>query len=745
MNRRLMITLFLTALTLNSLFVFASRLIGAMSEPGANVQLLTSSIAICGAACAAVQFLRRRFDRERMPVYIAGALVTAAMVLVFFSLLSLLPFSLPVRSVILAVGLWVGCIVFAGTAGLVFGTALLAFGNEIPRLMILILCGAGAGGMLALGGTETLGPAASFWAASIPPWIAAIVMVGSKADKKKLFLASIPAIIVAAACIAHLFYPFFQTPAVKGQPVLGEIWSAPVHLAAIPGLPGTNLSHIAIDGNNLERGFPGKKDIQEFDKLSDLLFLLSEFPETLAIGPSAIIGVNRIARKSKSVTWVDPLGLSGMLSSKSFFPFPQIRKVVQLNKPVLSIRENPRTWLSTNSKAFDVIYAPLFDLHLSETAGPFGLWGDISTTLESWHLCFESLDKSGVFAVATYSSPPEYLFKAAIMARRIMAQYQVANPDTHIFCSTNGTASILLLKKEPISIHEASRLLDFAKANKLQVLYSPYHTAESDILAQISTSSYSDRIGKMFGISTPTDSHPFFFVTSESKEITSNPDQQLVRRGLFTYRKAAAFSGLWFLLVLLVPMFGIRSHRMALDAHLRPTGFFVALSLGIPFLLLIIMHQLRISLSIPGLNQTWILPITIVAAGIGAAVSSKFNSDGRPLSMRIFLTLFLGWTLFVIIVGPIILARSTGFAQASSAIALLFVFGLFAGFTFALALRRLVRPQRNTAPWMFGIAMAAFALGVTCSGYLAAVSGFSIVTWFGLGFIFCSIWLYWDL
>ena len=745
MNRRFMITLFLAALVTNALLILASRLIGAMSDPGSAVQLLTTSIAICGASCAVAQFLKRRFNRDRMPVYFAGALGGAAMVSIFFVLLSLLPFSLPIRAVILAVGIWTGCILFSATIGLIFGTSLYAFGKEVPKLLLLFFGGAGAGGLLALGGVAVFGLSPSFMAASILSWVAAIVMVGSTSDTKKLILASLPVVIIAATCIAHLFYPFLQTPAVKGQPVFAEKWIAPAHLAATAGMSGTNRAHVAIEGNSLDRGFSGEKDFRRFDTLCDLPFLLVEFPETLSIGPSALIGASRVARKSKGMVWVDPLDIYNRLHSKSFSSISQVAKRFELTKPVIMVRENPRAWLSANIETFDLIYAPLFDLHISDTAGPFGLWGNILTTLENWHLCFDTLDKSGVLAVATYNSPATYMHKAAIMARKVMAQFQVANPDTHLFCASNGNASILLVKKEPISIHEVSRLLDFAKANELTVLYSPYHEAESDILAQIATAPYSERIGKMFGVPAPTDSRPFFFVTSVSDNATVDADQKLVRRGLFTYRKGAAFSGLWFLLIVLVPLFGIRSHRMALDAHIRPAGFFIALTLSIAFLLPALLHQLRISLGVPGFIQTWALPITLLAAGVGTIVSEKFKSDGRPLSMRIFLTLFLGWSLFSIVVGPIILARSRGFAQASSAAALLFVFGLFSGFTISLALRRLVRPQRNTAPWMFGIVLAAFALGATCAGYLAAISGFSVIWWFGLGFLFCSIWLYWDI
>lgn len=726
MGHRIQFALFFAACSFVMTVVTLPRLAGLrMGFPFALGLLVAVFVGLAGGSTA-VYLLRGRIKKLAPASFLVAGCTAAALAQILLSLMLMgfrfdSTFSLTQLPII---GL---TLVVSGVYGIVAGIALQHDAKRAGTLLGIVAAGAVAGWFFGMLTPALLGGVGSLAAASLPAFLCPLVITAGT-EKRRTWTFAIISALVAIALIVQVFVPFLRIRSLGADPIVAESWTAANHIALVGEQTAGPPQDIRINGADQGWRRLAKRQPAANEGALMLPFRILKKPSFLAVGTAAAPYLSGLVANGSKGRWLDPVGLAGRIAKGEITPPPGF---MTASSRLSILQVNPKAWLHENKKSsYRLVCLPLGNDTDARWIGPFFLLGDPLWTYPTVAACLNRLASGGLLMIPLPRERREGVLNTVVLCAVALRHRNVDEPAFHVFVAADQNAAVVLAKREPFTIDQASQLHDAATEANLEILYAPYRENPVGPILHALMQSNPLKALKKQGVDRrlPTDDHPRSLY-DWTREQPSLP---------FTALFCALLGVLAFWLV---PAFALRSHRLALDAVLPQAALTVLTAAIAALVLLCSLHAMRLYWS--GLEiLPWIAgPALLLGAGAGAWFGWRFLSASSPSPLRIVMVLLIGVALFVDRIGPIGLAIASGLREPVFGALLLIALGALIGAAAGILLARADRPQRNGLPWMFSLYAAGFGLGLTVVAILVFPAGTTITLWIGLVVLFGALWL----
>ncbi|MCB9477876.1 MAG: hypothetical protein H6683_03385 [Deltaproteobacteria bacterium] len=640
--------------------------------------------------------------------------------------------------------------VFAGFfLGLVFSRG----AERIGGLYFADLAGAAVGCYLTISFLEMFGGAGALLASACVALVAGLVMSAQADGRDEFWPQIVLLLLLISVLVGNHFSPFLIFRHTKGndepKPVAVD-WNSFSRVIAYPR-PDVGDIMLQIDGiahtpitpfaGNAEETQGPMAYVQrvpyEFYKEPSVLIVGSGGGEhiltALAAGSSRVLGIemNPIVIDMVNKRFAEMAG--------GLFHYPKVQ---------VEMAEG-RSYIARTTEKFDVINFTLVDTWAATAGGAFALTENYLFTEESFNEYFDHLKPGGMLAVKRWRDPPEYCLRMAVIAKKVLDDRGVKNPENCVFIIRDDDFANLLIKPEPFTVSEIEDLLQLSKDYNLEVLYSPYRPdADKEYLAMLQSGRLSDWLDKQdLDLSPTTDNKPFFFHTLRPRDLAATFSQAWASKirnvgPLILYVLLVGALGV-VTAIILGPLFVVRRYRLLFRQHLKAGTYFALIGVGFLTVEIALMQSFILYLGHPTLTLSVFLSTLLVAGGIGAAISSLLG-ERRPRRAVLLAVMFLvGYALVLRLVAPNIFAETLGLeAKMRSIITVLLLFplGILMGIPFPMGVRAV--KDDGTVPWMFAVNSAASVLGSVMAMVLATLFGFTITILSGLLCYFLAVYVF---
>jgi hypothetical protein len=403
--------------------------------------------------------------------------------------------------------------------------------------------------------------------------------------------------------------------------------------------------------------------------------------------------------------------------------------------------DDGRSFVRRSTGTYDVIQASLVDTWAATAAGAYTLTENSLYTAEAFGEYLDHLTDTGMLTITRWVFDGLRLVSLAQDA----CAARGLDPARHLAIVRHDRVATFLLKKQPFTPEEVTRLKAHADEMGFVVLYAPgveaatagtdppemvqSHTSANDYARLIRAADRQQFIDAYpLDIRATTDDRPFFFHT------TRLADQFDVAFG-----KSMLFgNGLSALLTL----FGISAGLVALfvvgplviggDAPgagwARWLAYFGALGAGFMLLEVAMLQRFVLLLGHPVYSLTVTLFSLLLGTGLGSVLSRVVDDQRiRRVTMSALLTIVLvalvtrfaiPWLVDLAIPWPLA-------ARVAVAIAILVPVGILLGMALPGGMRLLATQRPDIAPWGWGLNGAFSVVGATLAVFIAMNWGFS--------------------
>ncbi len=395
------------------------------------------------------------------------------------------------------------------------------------------------------------------------------------------------------------------------------------------------------------------------------------------------------------------------------------------------INNEARSWLSSNTKTFDIIQMSLIDTWAATGAGAFALSENGLYTLEAWKTFISRLNPHGVITISRWylqeaHSETERLFS---LAKASLRDSGAKNPDSHLFMASSDHLATLVLARDPFTAEQLNALDERAKEENFEILFSPRIGASSEGLESLPSAN----MDKAFDSSAATDDRPFFFnqvrLTNPAKVwelVLANSDSAIIghARAIFHLYLIIVFSIIMVVAVIIYPQ---RKAVLGAEKKLAIAGSAWFLLIGLGFMLteISLLQRMSTFLGHPSYGLGIVLFSLILATGMGSLLSGRIALDNIVKQlMWILLTCAVAASeLYFINQGFIHFAGANLATRAALCIALILPLGILFGFGFPTGMQLCQRGGKNLAAWFWGINGAAGVLGSAIGVAISIAAG----------------------
>ena len=747
MTKRVQIALFAMATAASMTAVSLQRVLAVLAGYEVPSLILTAAMGAFAIGAASIQLFEKRLSVDHEPTLFRAAsfafsisIIGLTFLFIFGRFGSMQAGALETAGWMLAA--FLAAIIFFG-AGFLVGFAFAFREPQIGQTLLIVFGGGALGALIGDLAPLLIGGVGGLLFCAIGSLGIGLATTAKTDQKKSFWILAGCAGCLFVMVVVHGFFPYLLPHSIRNVPILSDSWSPVAHVALVDSQKAPDTSRFLIDGAPVP--FTAKKDPwkQIASPVHALPFHFFRRPGSLAVGSECLAYLPSLIEGSRTLTWLDPANAGRRLLRMD----PGL--AVVLDSKTLTIESgNPNHWLADHKQvSFDLIHLPALAPVTTTAVGPFRLPGELRLTQEALHRLLDRLAPGGALFSFTLADAPDYALRTAILARSVLEQRKESSPEFHLFAARDSVHIAILVKAEPFSIDEVSRLLDACQTLDLTVLYSPF-TANNDnaIFRAATVQNLAPFIkSQTQNAAPPTDNRPTFFYTRDRRALNQAGPMSTAlspNLGPGKWRAASLFSLLLLLLVWIVPLFAIRAHRMYFDAYLPLSAFFALTAMATAWITLGVLHLLLISMADPFFALTFCLPVLLLAFGIGSTVSQRWLLNFSALQMRILLVVGIGAALFIDVLGPTLLAGRHDARGWLPAMALLFAWGAASSLPLPPALNNAVTRHRKTAPWMFSVYAAGFLLGLALAPLFALAIGYTTVLLAGTVLLFVAMWLY---
>ncbi len=413
-----------------------------------------------------------------------------------------------------------------------------------------------------------------------------------------------------------------------------------------------------------------------------------------------------------------------------------------------------RSFVAASNQGYDLIQLPILE-SLGAAGGPRGLSETYVYTVEALGDYLGHLVPGGLLAISSATQvPPRDALKHVATAIAALERAHVAEPGRHMAMIRGSMTTTLLVKKNPLTATELSRIREFARersfdlaylpdvkpdeANRYNVLARPYDYEGAVALLGPDRRSFLERY--KFDLRPATDDRPYFFDFFKWRAL---PELLAMRRQgtmaliewstiilIVTLAQAALLSAL----LIVAPLGALRTRRTPMHGLARVVVYFLALGLAFLFLEIAFIQRLTLFLGHPLYSVAVVLAAFLLFAGAGAGLSARLGAL-RPAGTRLPMIVLVVGGITVVAVAylyllPLLLAALMPLpvaAKVAVALALIAPLAFLMGMPFPLGLMQLSERAPQFIPWAWGINGCASVIGAVMAMLLAVQFGFSAV------------------
>jgi len=382
--------------------------------------------------------------------------------------------------------------------------------------------------------------------------------------------------------------------------------------------------------------------------------------------------------------------------------------------------DEARSWFARTDHSFDIIQMNLIDTWAATGAGAYTLTENGLYTVEAWQIFLRRLNPNGVFTVSRWYAPGEVneTGRMVALATATLLDMGIPDPRAHLFLATGGNIATIVVSKSPLSPQALASLKKAVADLGFGILVSPGEKSASPLLQSIVDAP--DRAGlrvateKSYLDLTPSyDARPFFFNQLRFDRLFgSRPISADIGAGVYAGNIVATLT--LAMLVLISAFLVVGTIVVPLYSAVKNSGWGLAfggttyfLLIGIGFMMteIALVQRMSVFLGHPVYALSVVLFSLILATGIGALASERFQLNSAP---RLFVWAILTALYIVALphwMPPILLQLDSAqlLTRATFAVLVLAPAGFLMGFGFPTGMRLVGEIDRRPMPWFWGI------------------------------------------
>jgi hypothetical protein len=651
-------------------------------------------------------------------------------------------------------------------AGSVISLAIAETIERVDRVYFFDLIGAAVGCLLFVpllnhfGGPNTVILAAALYGAAAAIWYN---LAGSARGRVAGVAVTL---LLVALSILNVRLPIIDLTYAKGRLLENEVfvkWNSFSRIAVLPE-ESTGRIQIQIDADASTEipTFDFDKPLLERDR-HGLLYQGPGFPYAVRPGAKAlIIGpgggwdcARALASGSKDITGVEinPIIATTIMQER----FPDLSHRLYFRPEIRIVVEDGRSFVRRATENYQVIQATLVDTWAATAAGAFALSENNLYTTDAFYDYLSHLTSDGVLAFTRWGlEPPRESLRLISLARVALAKLGQNEPGRNVIVVREGDTrepagwgaqDTILISRTPFTLEDLARARHGAAEGKLQTLYLPGERIANpftELLLSDDPRSYERNY--RYDISPVSDNRPFFFYTTQARDIASfltrastlSPDYRInsavpLLFGLMAVSILAAG------IILALPPFMLGSSLPRERSVLGFLPYFVFLGAGYVLVEVALIQKFVLFLGHPTYALTVVIFSMLVSSGIGSFWSRRVvaGSDARlgvVLACAAALTALLG-----MVVGPMLggALRWPFWLKVAATVAFITPSGFLMGIPFPTGLAWLAARHNPSVRWAWALNAASSVLGSVGAIMLAIYLGFRETLLIG-GLMYCG-------
>ena len=485
---------------------------------------------------------------------------------------------------------------------------------------------------------------------------------------------------------------------------------------------------------------------------------LQSDPEVLVLEPGAGFGILQVLSASPgSVTTVVqnqliPESVLETAGDYSVFHRPDVEVIVG----------NPRAFLSSGNRLFDLVFLPLTDSYQPVTNGVYSISEDYSLTEEAFLAVFKRLSPGGILVSSRWlQNPPSEGLRLVSTIYSALEKAGTPDPEGAFVIYRGIQTMTLVVKPDGWKGEELNSLRDFLEKCRYDLIWAPdLDPSETNLWNQLPEPVYSQEVGRLFSssdrssyyrdypfdIKPSRDDHPFFFhffTWSQVPVILSSLGKTWLPFG------GSGFLLLIFLLILvillslvmiLIPLWFGRKYLKVVKTPVRSwiLFYFGLIGIGFMFLEIPLISQWGLFLDTPIQAFSLVVGVLLISSGLGSMAFSNRRFENTWLYPLIFLLgglfvlfsnlwadLILSWPLWVRYLAPILGLTPLGFGM---------------GYFFPQGMSWIKKSFPGLEPWVWAVNGSTSVIASVLTAILSLQYGYSMVLFFG-GIIYFVAWI----
>ncbi|HYN98153.1 MAG TPA: hypothetical protein VEU28_00610, partial [Actinomycetota bacterium] len=663
-------------------------------------------------------------------------------------------------------------------AGLLQGLPITAWPGKAGRVYAASLIGSGFGGLLALLALKMVNAPAALTGASAAAAAAALMLSRARSEGEapapRTALKVSSAVLFAGLAALTVVQPGWLEVRMSEYKPLPQILQYPdskvattasspesrldvVDSSSVHSAPGLSLSYqgalprqsaAILDGDRVLPLTPvDELEPAFFQALpSSLAYRLKPGAGVLVLEPGGGMEVaTALDGQATSVTSMENNRLlAGMLAG----PLSERTGNVFGHARVDLVSANPRAYLASTGRRFDVISLALSENRRTVTAGAFSLSENFLMTGEAFDSYLAHLKPGGLVAVHRWLQlpPTEEVRTAALVAEAL--ERAGKDPSRHMVAIRSFSTMLILAKNEPFTRSDLASVRAFAEDRQFDLVHIPgMRASEANRFNVLRNDRYTESFRELlagsedlyrdyeYDVKPPSDDRPFFFHFFKWAQIPTVLNQM--------GRTWQPFGGSGYLLVLgllgvttllsavliLLPALLIRLRaKRAASASPRPGGvrtavYFAMLGLGFLMVEVALVGRLLLLLNYSALAFTIVLFGLLSASGVGSFLSP--NIAWRPALAALVALTALGATMLSPVLELLLQAQLP--VRVGASLVLLAPLGLLMGVAFPKGLQWVAAERPAWLPMAWGVNGFTSVIGAVLAALVSLSWGYSVV------------------
>lgn len=484
---------------------------------------------------------------------------------------------------------------------------------------------------------------------------------------------------------------------------------------------------------------------------------VTALPHSLRSGDTAVIGVgggrdvlSAIWGGSRTIVGIDVNGQLIDLLTGSHREFARLADF----PGVELVHDEARSYLTRESRSFDVIQMSLIDTWAATGAGAYSLSENGLYTVEAWRVFLDRLKPQGLLSVSRWFAPSDLSETSRLLSLAVAALLDrgIVEPQRHVLLASRGLVATLLASVDPISDEDVRIVESVSKHHGFQVHATPQQTASDPMLRAILASRDLEQLEaatqhESFDYSPPTDERPYFFNLLKLRSFREAMNLRTFQRTEFasgvlvgnaraTATLLALFAAALVLAALLtgIPLWWRGLPAMSAGDFVASCSYFALIGMGYMLVQVPALQRFSLYLGHPTYTLSIVLFGMILFSGLGSLASDRLPNPA-PAIWRVPLIAAALIAGLALAAQPLIESTIDQplWVRCSVVLLLICPVSFFLGFCFPLGLRAVAVRSEDATAWMWGVNGAfgvvasvlsivlSMAFGISSSWILAAV------------------------